>query len=120
MPKTSSLRRFRQKYVGGTSWQNWKLSEGIQWRDDCPPEVGRKVSAVVRRATNTAWRVFRLAEEHWVAGSSSAMGPSDIERCLTEEGSATERLDALAAAVYAFVDLIRITRNRGAGSSRGF
>lgn len=78
---------------------------GIQWRDDCPPEVGRKVLSVLRRATNAIWRVFHLAEEHWVAGSSSAAVPTDIESCLKGHGSAVDRLDALAAVVYSFVEL---------------
>lgn len=80
---------------------------GIQWRDDCPPEVGRKVAALLRRATNAAWRVLRLAEEHWVAGSSSTVVTMEIERCLAGEGSEVERLDALAAVVYAFIELSR-------------
>jgi hypothetical protein len=79
--------------------------QGVQWRDECPPEVGRKVAAVLRRATNAPWRVYQLADEHYVAGSSSGLASVDSERALAGQGSDLDRLDALAAVIYAFVTL---------------
>ncbi|MDP9936903.1 hypothetical protein J2T11_003271 [Paenarthrobacter nicotinovorans] len=79
--------------------------QGVQWRDDCPPEVGRKVAAILRRATNAPWRVYQLADEHYVAGSSSGFASVDSERALGGQGTDLDRLDALAAVIYAFVTL---------------
>ncbi|QOI65591.1 hypothetical protein IG195_20890 (plasmid) [Arthrobacter sp. TES] len=82
-----------------------EAAQGVQWRDDCPAEVGRKVAAILRRATNAPWRVYQLADDHYVAGSSSGLAAVDSERSLGGQGTDVDRLDALAAVMYAFVSL---------------
>lgn len=99
-PLPSELRRRR------------KLAEeeaavGITWRDDCPADVGRKVHALVTHFAQIPGRVFDRADAHRSIGSSSGQSEYLTSEVLSEgqdnDGFEDERLDALAAVVYAYV-----------------
>lgn len=78
---------------------------GVVWRDDCPPDVGRKISGLIPRLTNREVSVYRAADDHRIVGSSSGVTEVLSQQSLGGEGDDNERLDAVAAVVYAFVHL---------------
>lgn len=99
-PLPSELRRRR------------KLAEeeaavGVTWRDDCPADVGRKVHALVTHYAERPGRVFDRADAHRSIGSSSGLSDYLTAEVLGQgqagDGDGDERLDALAAVVYAYV-----------------
>jgi hypothetical protein len=93
-----------------------EAEQGVQWRDDCPTEVGRKIAAIIPELTNAAFRVFRLADKHRVFGSASGESGSGSEECLNGEGADEERLDAVAAVMHAFSYLSKTDQEDLGGS----
>lgn len=76
---------------------------GVAWRDNCPPEVGRKVLAALRQVTNAVGRVLETADTHRLINSASGVADVSSYDVLDGEGDAEERLDVIAAVVLAFV-----------------
>ncbi len=97
-PLPSELRRRRALAETEVDW-------GISWRDDCSPEVGRKIAALLSRVTNKSWAVYRAADAHRLVGSADSLNEFSTEKTLGGKGNDIDRLDALAAVVYSFVML---------------
>ena len=78
---------------------------GIQWTNTCPVGVSRRIAAVVSQTTNTGDRVYWAADDHRKVGSSSGDAAIKTRDVLNDPRASDEdRLDAVAATVYAFVD----------------
>lgn len=60
---------------------------------------------MVEIATNAPHRVFEAADVHRVHGSESGEVEVSTEKALSGEGSDSDRLDAVAAVLYAFAYL---------------
>ena len=78
---------------------------GVTWRDDCPPEVGRKVVALLPHLTNKSWTVYTTADGHRLVSSDLGINEFSTEDTLKGKGNDSDRLDALAAVVYSFMSL---------------
>lgn len=98
-PLPSELRRRR------------KLAEeeaavGVRWYDGCPAYVGRKIHALVSHLAQIPGRVFDRADAHRSIGSSPGLSDSIVAELLSggqlDDGLDDERLDAVAAVVYAY------------------
>jgi len=80
-----------------------EASQGVAWRDDCPPEVGRKIHATLLHVTNAVGRVLAAADSHRLISSASGSADLSAYEVLVEgEGDDAERLDVVAAVVLAF------------------
>lgn len=82
-----------------------EVGRGVRWIDSCPPSVGRKIRAMIEIATNAPDRVFEAADVHRAHGSGSGEVEVSTEKALSGEGSDSDRLDAVAAVLYAFAYL---------------
>ena len=78
---------------------------GVVWRDDCPPEVGRKIVALLLHLTNKSWMVYKTADDHRLVSSERGINEFSTEDTLKGKGNDSDRLDALAAVVYSFASL---------------
>lgn len=79
---------------------------GVQWSDDCSPSAARRVRAVIEQTTNAGFKVYSAADVVRRYGTSSGTATYDTEKILSgDHGTDEDRLDAVAAAMYAFVDL---------------
>jgi hypothetical protein len=80
--------------------------DGANWRDDCPPSVGRKLYALLEHLTNARYRVLMRADHHRAISSADGDVELDSGRILEAgDGSDDDRLDVVAAVMYAFVRL---------------
>ncbi|TCK65743.1 hypothetical protein EDF27_0483 [Curtobacterium sp. PhB136] len=78
---------------------------GPQWRDDCPVDVGRKVLAVLQETTNAAERVLLRADRHRRIGTADGSFEVEAAEVLAGDGNDDERLDVVAAVLYAMTAL---------------
>ncbi|WP_279366229.1 hypothetical protein [Microbacterium testaceum] len=78
----------------------------VRWRDDCPADVGRKVAALVTQLSELPGRVYDRADAHLEIGSSEGYTEYDSQAILSGgtngDGEEANRLEALAAVVYAY------------------
>lgn len=98
-PLPSELRRRRELSTK-------ESAAGPQWRDDCPVDVGRKVAAILRETTNAAERVLARADRHRRIGTAHGSFEVDAAGVLDGDGTDDERLDVVAAVLYA-IDALR-------------
>lgn len=78
---------------------------GTEWRDDCPVGVGQKVLAVLQETTNAAHRVLVRADRHRRIGAADGSFDIDASDVLTGDGDDNDRLDVVAAVLYAVTAL---------------
>ncbi|MCI0156808.1 hypothetical protein KNO15_08875 [Leifsonia shinshuensis] len=80
--------------------------DGVNWLEDCPASVGHKVYALLEDATNARYRVLTQADRYRTIGSADGLIETDAWHSLENgDGSAEERLDVVAAVMYAFAGL---------------
>lgn len=82
-----------------------EAQSGVVWKDGCPPEVGRKIVALLPHLTNKSWTVYKAADDHRLVGSQSGINEFSTEETLNGKGNESDRLDALAAILYSFTTL---------------
>lgn len=78
---------------------------GPEWRDDCPAGVGRKVLAVLQETTNAAQRVLDRVDRHRRIGAADGSFDIDAADVLAGDGDDNDRLDVVAAVLYAVTAL---------------
>ncbi|MEN2741663.1 hypothetical protein ABCS02_28085 [Microbacterium sp. X-17] len=82
--------------------------EGVNWLESCPPSVGHKVYALLGGMTNATYRVLTHADRHRTVGSAEGSVEVDAWRSLENgDGSDEDRLDVVAAVMYAFASLAK-------------
>lgn len=77
-----------------------EAQNGIQWRNDSPPEVGRRVLALLNQVTDAPQRVLDTADDHRRVGGASGSITANTSDTLSGKGS-DSTLDAIAAVIYA-------------------
>lgn len=82
-----------------------EATEGVQWKDDCPGQLGRKIVAILPLMTNATWRVYAGADSRRLFASDTSVNEFSTEDTLSGRGTDTDRLDCVAAVVYSFVRL---------------
>ncbi|MBN8207090.1 hypothetical protein JF550_14150 [Microbacterium esteraromaticum] len=80
---------------------------GVRWLDACAPHVGRKVSELVAQLSEVPSRVYSRADAHRRIASSEGRAEQGSYEVLREgadgDGADDDRLDTVAAIVYAYV-----------------
>lgn len=92
-PLPSELRRRREQAAR-------ELETGITWLDGCPPSVGAEITGAVNELSNVSYRVYERADRR--LGFTPSHDSVSL-KMLRGEGDDTDRLDAVAAVVGAFV-----------------
>lgn len=76
---------------------------GVQWSDSCPAPVGTKIRAALNMLTDVPERVLSEADRRRGYASDGAHFTCPAKESLGGVGDDVERLDCVAAVVYAFV-----------------
>lgn len=95
-PLPSELRRRRTLALH-------EATNGLDWVDACPPEVGRRVASALDILTDVSYRVYSEADKRIGYASDGREFEHKAEETLKGSGSDGERLDVLAAVIYSFV-----------------
>jgi hypothetical protein len=95
-PLPSELRRRKKLALS-------EATNGFDWLDACPPEIGRKVAFALDILTNVPYRVYFEAAKRLGYASDGREFEHKAEETLKGGGGDSDRLDVLAAVIYSYV-----------------